>query len=115
MKSKYVCNGLISLHIEFHDNRTKWTENSNIKICRWGETEKEPMKCYDITVLGGSVGWNYTDGGVEMRPCSEFVLWVNTRSRCGNQLGELWSLRGQWDAAYTGKNCMISFLHKFLV
>ena len=42
MKIKYVCHGLISLHFNFHDNRTKWTLTSNIKICRWGEKEKEP-------------------------------------------------------------------------
>ena len=36
MKTKYVCHGLISLHGNFHDNRTKWTVISNIKICRWG-------------------------------------------------------------------------------
>ena len=42
MKTKYACYGLISLHVSFHDNRTKWTVTSNIKICRWGEKEKEP-------------------------------------------------------------------------
>ena len=42
MLTKYVCDGLISLHINFHDNRTKWTVTSNKKICRWGEKEKEP-------------------------------------------------------------------------
>ena len=36
MKIKYVCHGLISLHVNFHYNRTKWTLTSNIKICRWG-------------------------------------------------------------------------------
>ena len=36
MKTKYVCHGLISLHVNFHDNRTKWTVTSNIKFCRWG-------------------------------------------------------------------------------
>ena len=52
MKIKYVCNGLISLHVSFHGNRTKWTLTSNIKICRWGgggggkraETGKEPSE-----------------------------------------------------------------------
>ena len=43
MKIKYVCHGLISLHVNFHDNRTKWTLTSNIKICRWGGKEKEPL------------------------------------------------------------------------
>ena len=36
MKTKYACYGLISLHANFHDNRTKGTATSNIKICRWG-------------------------------------------------------------------------------
>ena len=40
--TKYACYGLISLHAKFHDNQTKWTEISNMKICRWGEKEKEP-------------------------------------------------------------------------
>ena len=45
MKIKYVCHGLISLHFNFHDNRTKWTLTSNIKICRWGGgKEKEPSQ-----------------------------------------------------------------------
>ena len=43
MKTKYVCHGLISLHGNFHDNRTKLTATSNIKICRWGVKEKEPF------------------------------------------------------------------------
>ena len=42
MKTKYVCHGLISLHVNFHDNRTKWTVTSNIKNYRWGEKEKSP-------------------------------------------------------------------------
>ena len=36
MKTKYVCHGLISLHVIFYDNRTKGTETLNTKICRWG-------------------------------------------------------------------------------
>ena len=42
MKIKYVCHGLVSLHVNFYDNRTKWTLTSIIKICRWGGEEKEP-------------------------------------------------------------------------
>ena len=42
MKTKYVCHNLISLHVNFHDNRKKRTVTLNIKICRWGEKEKEP-------------------------------------------------------------------------
>ena len=46
MKSKYVCHGRISLHVNFHDNRTKWLVISNIKISRWGGggEEKEPER-----------------------------------------------------------------------
>ena len=44
MKTKLVCHGLISRHVNFHDNRKKRTINSNIKICRWGGEEKEPRK-----------------------------------------------------------------------
>ena len=43
LKIKYVFHGLISLHVNFHDNRTKWTLTSNIKNCRWVEKEKEPL------------------------------------------------------------------------
>ena len=49
MKTKYVCHGLISLHVNFHDNRKKRTVTSNIKIYRWGGgggggKKKEPQK-----------------------------------------------------------------------
>ena len=36
MKTKYVWHGLISLHVNFHENHTKWTVISYVKICRWG-------------------------------------------------------------------------------
>ena len=44
MKTKYVCHGRISLHVNFHDNRTKRLVISNIKIsrCGGGGKEKEP-------------------------------------------------------------------------
>ena len=42
MKTKYVCRGLISLYVNFHNNRTMWTTNLHVKSCRWGEKEKEP-------------------------------------------------------------------------
>ena len=42
MKTKYVCHGLISLYVNFHNNRTMWSTNLLVKICRWGEKEKEP-------------------------------------------------------------------------
>ena len=40
MKTKYVCHGLISLHVNFHDNRKKRTVTLNIKSCRWGKRKK---------------------------------------------------------------------------
>ena len=36
MKTKYVCRGLISLYVNFHNNRTMWSRNLHVKICRWG-------------------------------------------------------------------------------
>ena len=42
MKTKYVCRGLVSLYEYFHNNRTMWSTNLRVKICRWGEKEKEP-------------------------------------------------------------------------
>ena len=42
MKTKYVFRGLISLYVIFHSNRTTWSTNLQVKICRWGEKEKEP-------------------------------------------------------------------------
>ena len=35
MKSKYVCRGLIGLYVNFHNNRTMWSINLHVKICRW--------------------------------------------------------------------------------
>ena len=40
MKTKYVCRGLISLYVEFHNNRTMWSTNLHVKFCRWGEKER---------------------------------------------------------------------------
>ena len=43
MPTKYVCRGLISLYVNFHNNRTMWSTNLHVKNCRWGEgKEKEP-------------------------------------------------------------------------
>ena len=42
LKTKYAFHGLIYLHVNFHDNRTKRTVILIIKNCRWGEKEKEP-------------------------------------------------------------------------
>ena len=53
MKTKYVCHGLISLHVNFHDNRKKRTITSNMKICRWGKKEKEPKITRQLAKTGG--------------------------------------------------------------
>ena len=42
MKTKYACYGLVGMHANFDDNRTKSTETSNMKICRWGKRKKSP-------------------------------------------------------------------------
>ena len=44
METKYVCHGLISLNVNFHNNRTMWSTNLLVKICRGGGggEEKEP-------------------------------------------------------------------------
>ena len=46
MKTKYVCRGLISLYVNFHNNRTMWSTNLHVKFCRWGGGEgKRAPKC----------------------------------------------------------------------
>ena len=47
MKNKYVCHGLISPHVNFHDNRTKWLVISNIKISRWRGKGKRAQLCFN--------------------------------------------------------------------
>ena len=43
MKTKYVCRGLISLYVNFQNNRTISSTNLHVKNCRWGGgEEKEP-------------------------------------------------------------------------
>ena len=47
MNTEYVCRGLIGLYVIFHNNRTMWSTNLHVKICRWGGgggggEEKEP-------------------------------------------------------------------------
>ena len=42
MKTKYVCRGLISIYVNFHNNPNKWSTNLHVKVRRWGEKEKEP-------------------------------------------------------------------------
>ena len=36
MHTKYVCRGLINLYVNFHNNRTMWSTNLHVKLCRWG-------------------------------------------------------------------------------
>ena len=67
MRTIYACYGLISLHVNFHDNRTKWTVFSNIKICRWGGGGGEGKRAF-LSIKGGG-------GGItEKRPFSQIVL-----------------------------------------
>ena len=42
MKTKYVWRCFISSYVNFHYNRTMWSTKLHVKICRWGEKEKEP-------------------------------------------------------------------------
>ena len=36
MRIKYVCRGFNSLYVNFHNNRTMWSTNLHLKVCRWG-------------------------------------------------------------------------------
>ena len=44
--TKYVCRGLIRLHVNFHSNRTKWSTNLHVKICRRGEGKRAYISFY---------------------------------------------------------------------
>ena len=46
MKTKYVCRGLISPYVNFHNNPTKWSTNLLVKICRWGGKGKRAQISY---------------------------------------------------------------------
>ena len=48
MKTNYVCRSHINLYENFHNNRTMWSTNLHVKICRWGEKEKEPESRKEI-------------------------------------------------------------------
>ena len=49
MKTKYVCRGLISPYVNFHNNRTMWSTNLHVKICKWGGgKEKAPKRSSSI-------------------------------------------------------------------
>ena len=42
MNPKYICHGLISRHVNLHNNRLAGTINLHVKIFRRGKKEKEP-------------------------------------------------------------------------
>ena len=44
MKTKYVCRGLISLYVNFHNNWTMWSTNLHVKIRRWGGGERKKSR-----------------------------------------------------------------------
>ena len=44
MKTKYDFRGLISPYVNFHYNRTMWSINLHVKICRWGGPTKNSRK-----------------------------------------------------------------------
>ena len=50
MKTKYVCRGLISLYVNFHNNRTMWLTNLHVKVCRWGREGKRAWKNASHTI-----------------------------------------------------------------
>ena len=42
MMTNNVCRGLISLPVNFHNNRTMWSTNLHVKNLQVGGKEKEP-------------------------------------------------------------------------
>ena len=40
MKTNYDNRGLISLYVNFLNNRTMWSTNFHVKSCRWGKRKK---------------------------------------------------------------------------
>ena len=46
MKTKYVCRGLISLYINFQNNRTILSTNFYVKNCMWGGKRKRALQYY---------------------------------------------------------------------
>ena len=57
MKTKYVCRGLISLYVNFHNNRTMWSTNLHVKICGWGGGEGKSC-CQPFFGFNGSFALN---------------------------------------------------------
>ena len=51
MNSNYVCHGLISPHVNFHNTRLVVTVILIVKICRWGEKEKSKMIRHGIHLM----------------------------------------------------------------
>ena len=51
MKTKYVCRGLISMYVNFCNNRTMWSKNLHVKICRWGGGEGKRAKLDNRTTF----------------------------------------------------------------
>ena len=73
MKSKYVYRALISLYVNFHNNRiwsTMWSTNLLLKICRWGGGRKKSQraKSFFITITQLQVGGGGGGGGEEKKP-----------------------------------------------
>ena len=77
MKTKYACFGLISLHANFHDNRTKGTATSNIKICRWGGgSKKSPNRLLKLIIsvlFKTSPAFDFQGTFLQSR-----TLWIHT-------------------------------------
>ena len=55
MKTKYVCRALISLYVNFYNNRTMWSTNLHVKICRWGGGKRAKLGSLASQALGISL------------------------------------------------------------
>ena len=54
MKTEYVCRGLISLYVNFHNNQTMWSTNLHVKIGRWGKKKsQDPLSLMVIICATG--------------------------------------------------------------
>ena len=57
MNTKYVCRGLISLYVNFHNNPIKWSTNLHVKIRRWGGKGKRAKFCsLEVKILSDYLG-----------------------------------------------------------
>ena len=52
MTTKYVRRGLISLYVNFCNNRTMLSTNLHVKICRWGGKGKRAEKSGETLYSG---------------------------------------------------------------